>query len=376
MITSLPLPTRVSRIYPALSLTLAIAASVFFYAWQATRLDLYQIVNVQSRQKELETSLANLTAQHNLDKATLQVDRQKIADANTSLSNVQAKLADNVKSLGNTQQQLVQAQSQLTQQQDQLGKNASEISQLRSRPPLFSFQNKSSLADVTAKQAAVRKLITTAYTYMKDMYGDPYLLNSIKITFVDQFTIPGSSGEIVIQNSSKGIDVDIHLKDFDPASFQDNNTVAHEVTHAFAGVAVLKSSAMEEGRTVAATDAVMAKMIADGKLPHYSHLYLSLTGTEYASYNTTVFVPESNQLFYSGPDVAKIYQLIGTAWYNLYQEDPQFFKKFNAAYYPKVQQGLIPDDNLVRDTIASIVPSVRGTPIRTYLAQNAAFNPK
>ena len=132
---------------------------------------------------------------------------------------------------------------------------------------------------------------------------------------------------------------------------------------------------MEEGVTVAATDALMAKMIADGKLPKFTHLYLNLNASEYAQFNSSLRVPEDNQLFYSDPEVAKVYQLIGTAWSAFYTRDPGFFLKFNTAYYAKVQNGLVPDDAMVRDVLRSIVPSVNGQSIDTYLATNTAFNP-
>ena len=44
---------------------------------------------------------------------------------------------------------------------------------------------------------------------------------------------------------------------FDENSFEDVNTIIHEIMHGFHGVAVFESSAFEEGMTVAATDAVM-----------------------------------------------------------------------------------------------------------------------
>ena len=369
------LPTRVSRLYPVFSLTLAIACAVLTYAWQSTLLELNRVSEVQQHQKELLAKIDTLTTEHQDDKAKIQVQLQKIDEATASLNTVQGQLDSKNKELATTQQQLTQAQTQLKSQQDQLSQNASEIDQLRARPPLFSFQNQSSQVNIEQQEADVKELVTTAYDYMVQLYGQPYLLSSITITFVDQFSIAGAAGEVVITNSDKGIATNIHLKSFDKNSFQDINTVLHEITHSFHGVAVLKTSAMEEGATVAATDAVMQQMIADGKIPSFSRLYLSLTDQQYADYNATLRVPEDNQLFYTSPDVAKVYQLIGTAWMRFYKQDRDFFKKFNAAYYAKVQQGIQADDPFVRQILTQVEPTVNGQSTANYLASNKAFNP-
>ena len=368
MAFSISIPNRVSRLYPLFSLVLALSTSIFFFAWQNTQIELNRIANVEQHQKETQALVDSLTSEHALDKATLQVQTQKIADATSSLAKIQQQLES-------TNKQLVIAQAQVKQQQDQLSKNASQIDQLNSRPPLFSFQNSSSLSNVTQKETDVKALITNAYSYIQNLYGKPYLLNSITITFVNSFDIANSAGEIVIKNSSKGIDINIHLKDFDKNSFQDNNTVIHEMIHGFHGVAVMESSAYEEGMTVAATDAVMAAMISDGKLPHFSHLYLNITDQQYATDNTTLRILTDNQAFYNDPEVATVYQLIGTAWYWMYKEDPNFFKNLNSAYYAKVQQGIRPDDAVIRETIRQVLPSIKGQSIDSYLAINRAFNP-
>jgi hypothetical protein len=252
--------------------------------------------------------------------------------------------------------------------------NSTELQQLRDRPPLFSFQNKSSLADIDQKKADIKAVVTATYSDIQLLYGKPYLLHSITITFVDNFTIAGASGEIQITNSNQGVSIDIHLKDFDKNNPDDVQTIRHEMIHGFHGVAVLNSSAQEEGITVATTDAVFNAMVQSGKLAN-TPPYVGITEAQYQSYNSTYFVYLDNDKFYKDPNVSRVYQMIGYAWYKLYKQDKDFFKKFNDIYYARVQKGQKVDPAGVRDIIASIIPSVDGVPIATYLQTNRAFNP-
>jgi hypothetical protein len=364
----LTLPNRVSRLYPIFSLVLLLSSASFLYAWQTTRIELSNIPQVEEKNKVLQSRVDQLTADQKNDRATLQVQKQQITDT-------AAKLADLQKQLLSKAQEVATKDGQLKNQQDQLTQNSAELEKLRTRPPLFSFQNNSSLTNIDSKEADVKTIVTSAYDYIVQMYGTPYLLNSITITFVDGFSISGSSGEIVISNSQKGISVDIHLKDFDKTNFQDINTVIHEMIHAFHGVAVLENSALEEGMTVAATDAVMQKMIADKKLPAFNHLYLTISPEQYTTWNTSLKIPATNSVFYTSPDISKIYQVIGLAWFKLYLQDSDFFKKFNAYYYPKIQKGQTADHALVLDDIRSVMPTIGSQSIDTFLSLNNAFNP-
>jgi hypothetical protein len=362
------LPNRVSRLYPILSLILAINSSILFYAWQMDQIKINSYATVDQREKTMQDQIEKLQSDQRQDKAQLNLQSEKVAQS-------VAQLADLQKQLDVKNTQLQQSQAQLKAQQDQLTSNANELNQLRARPPLFSFQNTSSNKNVAGMQTDVKEVVTNAYDYIQQIYGQPYLLNSIVITFVDKFSIEGSSGEIVIENSDKGIKINIHLKEFDKNSFEDTNTLIHEMVHGFHGIAVFNSSALEEGMTVATTDAVMDKMIAAGKLPKFSHLYLVITPDQYHNWNSTLRIPADNQALYASPEVSQIYQVIGTAWYQLYQNDPTGFKKINAANYPKVQKGLTPDNATVLDSIRASIKNVNGQPIDTYLSSNRSFNP-
>ena len=351
-------PTRISRLYPAFALTLALSTAVLAYAWGSAEIELTDLSQTYSqRDANLRQQVLSLTADSKDSHAKLAVQQQQITDTAAKLAALQKQQSTLSSQLGTTTQQLATAQNQLSS-------NASELQTLRSRPPLFSFADQSSLPDVSVKEAAVRSLVSSAYGYIQGVYGQPYLLDSIKITFVKQYDIAGSAGEILISNGPKGISIDIHLKDFNPDDFQDNNTVVHEMIHAFHGVAVFQTSAIEEGETVAATDAVMAKMTADGKLPNFGHLYLQTPDSEYRQLDSSLSIRADNVAFYSDPNISRIYQVIGTAWYKMYQEDPQIFSAVNAEYYPHVQNGQTASTALALQAIRDNLKSVSGVPHR------------
>jgi myosin heavy subunit len=370
------LPSRVSRLYPIFSIVLLLNSSVLFYVWQVDRIKLESFSTFEEREISLKTQIEQLLSAQKEDRSKLLLQNQKIEEATSQLSALQKQLETTGSELATKEAQLKTQQEQLKSQQEQLGKNASELEKLRERPPLFSFQNNSSAPNIAQQEAEAKQVVTDAYNYIQDIYGKPYLLNSIVITFVDSFSIPGSSGEIVIQNSAKGITININIKSFSRNNFQDVNTLIHEVIHGFHGIAVFETSALEEGIAVATTDAVMRNMIRDKKIPSFSPLYINIDEAQYHQWNNSLTVPGDNKALYSNPSVAKLYQLMGKAWYKLYEEDPTVFKKINDAYYPKVQQGLSPDNATVLNAIRSAVQSVDGQSIDTFLAANQAFNPR
>ncbi len=370
-------PTRVSRVYPVLALVLMLVGSGALYRWQLTQVNADSAVQQRDRTiASLQLEVDSLKAQQSLDQTELKEKRQALESATTKLTTVESELSAKLSQLAEKEKTLAEAQVKLKQQESQLSSNSTELEKLRNRPPLFSFQNKSSQTNLESQQAELKEVVTNAYDYIQELYGKPYLLNQITITFVDSFTISGASGEISIENGPSGISIDIHLKSFSKSSFQDVNTIIHEVIHGFHGVAVLEASALEEGITVAATDAVMERMIADGKLPKFSNLYIILSQAQYNSWNTSIDIPDAAEAFYGSSDISKIYQIIGKAWFNLYREDPNFFKKFNDAYYPSIQSGNVATTSFVKGKIESVISNVQGNPIATYLSQNSAFNPK
>lgn len=359
----LALPTRVSRVYPVLTAALMVGSSGLTYALLSSRL------NADTRVSELTQRVATL-------ETDLLTAKSSANDASTRLSSASAALATVEKELIAKQSALAEAEAQLAKQQQQLSANTTELEELRSRPPLFSFANEStSLANVAAKQAALRTLIENMYTVATEVYGNPYGLAQIKLTFVDSFTITNAIGETAITTGPNGITIEIRLKDFDANRFSDVNTVVHEVLHGFHGAAVLTVPAFEEGITIAGTEAIMRELIKRGVIPNFSPLYLTTSGSQYTLYNQNIAVFRDTDAFYSSPDISKVYQMLGTAWMRLYETDPAFFRKFHDAYFPLISQGKTVSDAKVREIIAGIVPTVQGEPVLTYLSANRAFNP-
>lgn len=346
-----------------------ILSSGLTYWWQTNRITSESLIQQQEKQIQgLESQLNLLQTESQQDKVTLASQDKALTEATQSLQKIQAELAS-------ANQELSKAQASIKQQESQLASNSAELEALRNRPPLFSFQSDADIANFASKEAEVKEIVSAAYDYIQELYGRPYLLNQIVIKLTNNLSIAGSSGEIVIENSTQGISITIKMRDFDKAKFQDVNTIIHEMVHGFHGVAVFRNSAYEEGIAVAVADAVMEQMIADQKLPEYDNLYLNLTNAQYLEWNQNLTVPADNNLFYSSPEIGKIYQLVGQAWYNFYQEDPNFFKKLNELYYPKVQSGTVPDVQSIKADITKILTSVNGVPIQHYLNNNRAFNP-
>ncbi len=369
--TFLQRPKRVSRLYPVIALVAGIIASSFFYQWRFTQITSSTSIEANlQRIDALEGEIDGYKQQKAADDKTIAEKSRQLADTTRQLESTKAELESATK-------QLSSLKDQVKNQESQLSSNSAELQRLRSRPPLFNFKNESSLGEATisSQQQEIKDVITNAYDIIKEIYGAPYLLNQVTISFVDNFKITGAAGEILIENSAQGISITIRLKSFSKEKFEDVNTIIHETIHAFHGVAVMDSSALEEGMTVAATDVVMRKMIDQGKLPNYSNLYLIINDAQYASFNQTLTVYKDNEAFYSYPQVSKVYQLVGMAWMKLYKADPTIFYRLNEAYYAQVQKGKSPTDELIRSTLTTLLPTVGGVPISAFFANNRAFNP-
>jgi len=318
------------------------------------------------------------------DEAVIKVfDKQKEVDQKSQelekvtkdLNSKDQELTAKIQELKSKETEVLDLQKKISNQEAQLAANSTELNQLRSRPPLFSFDNESSLPDFEDKKNQVQDVVSSAYDEVANLYGQPYLLHSITITFVDNFSIEGASGEIQINNSSKGLSIDIRLRDFSKTNFNDVNAIIHEIIHSFHGIGVFDTTVYEEGMTTAATDVVLANLITSGKVPNFSHLYLTLSTSNYNSYNNSLSVPAESEAFYNSSNISKFYQMSGMAWYKLYEADHGFFKKFNEEYYSHIQNGETGDDELVKSIIKNNISTVEDSSIDSYLANQKVFNP-
>lgn len=304
-----------------------------------------------AKDKELAAKIEELTKkQAELKTLTDQLDAKR-AELDTKAKQLEAKNAE-----------LTQAQKQIDDQKSQLSSNSDELAKLRNRPPLFSFVVKSTdQTNIEQQKEDVKALVTAAYDVIREVMGEPYNLRNVTITFVDQFSNPKANGEIVISNANGNFSIDIRLKKFDKNSFDDTNTVIHEIVHAFRGLASLDPAPFEEGSAVAVTDVVMAKLIAAGRMKNFSPLYIRLSEAEYAQKQATLSIPRSTSAFYGSDDVADYYQVLGKAWYKLWQQDSEFFKKFNDKLYARKNQGQDITEAMVLEIIREVLPSAQLT---------------
>lgn len=334
-----------------------------------------QIASYQKNQEQITAQIIRIYRnQKQRAQQELIVKNDELAAKIKELAEVSRELEAQESLLAAKQKEITSLQAQIKNQQSQLASNAAELERLRARPPLFSFQNESSQADISDKESQVKEVVTSAYDYIIAIYGQPYLLHSVTITFVDTVSVEEAAAEIRIANSQEGLKVDIRLRKFDKTDFNDVNAIIHEIIHSFHGLAVFDSAAFEEGITVAATDAVIQNMIRDKKLPDFGHLYITISDSIYQRYNRTLNIPHDSESFYQSADVSKYYQMVGWAWWQLYEEDSNFFKNFNERYYKHIQVGKNGTDNLVEMLIKEVVSTVNGQAVADYLAGQKAFN--
>lgn len=335
-----------------------IANILLLAQWQSDRQGFRNLLDSQDQTLTIFQRATKKLSQENetYEQEIISRDRE-LAELVENLKKKQTELTNVGEQLKSKQDELVVAQNQIDSQKAQLTANADELAKLRTRPPLFSFQVKSNtLANAEAKKEAVKRLVTAAYDVVEEFYGKAYLLHSVTISFVDSFTNTKASGEIIIINSDKGLDVEIRIKDFDSDNFNDVNTIIHEVIHSFHGLASPESPAFEEGITVAATDAVMAKLRSDDEIADFSQLYLRLSESQFKNFQNTLSIPGDSRAFYGSEQVADFYQVLGQAWYNLYLADNDFFKKFNERIYSVKQAGQGITNQLVLDTVRAVAP--------------------
>ncbi len=339
-----------------------VSLAVNFYLgwqWQLDRQVLGSMVDVKESDFEAASiknqSLAktNLTIKQDLTEKDQEITKkvEELAAKQNELNTLSTDLETKAK-------ELTAAQKRIDDQKSQLEANSSELSKLRNRPPLFSFQVKSSsIADAEAKKESVKQIVTDAYDTIESIYGKPYLLHSVTISFVDSFSNDKASGEIIITNSDKGLDYEIKIKDFDRNDFNDVNTIIHEIIHSYHGLSALDPTPFEEGITVAATDVVMKKMIASGKIPRFSPLYIRISDADYMNDMKNLSIPRSYDAFYGSDDVADFYQVLGKSWYRLYEAKGSFFSEFNEKIYAAKNSGQDITERFVLDAIKQVLPS-------------------
>ncbi len=360
-------PKRVSRFFVILfifSATLnALLGFTYLYretAWQTQK----------SKYEQLVQSNLDLANEYKAERDDLQVS---VAEKNVQLTKLNQELKTARNELAKAEQSLATLNDRIKLQEAQLASNSDELESLRGRPPLFKVESLTS-RDVTADKAEVRSIVESAYDVIDSVYGNPYLLNQITINFVDSFNIAGAVGEISIANSEAGIEITIKLRNFDKDSSNDVNTIVHEIIHGFHGIAALNAPVLEEGITVAATDVVMRKMYEQGII-NFNDPYITISDEIASQINSSYSTPSGNSSFYSSSNVGVYYQLAGWSWYQLYEEDANFFKNFNNSLYNLVQNGTRVSASGVRNLIKNTVNSANSQSISDFVSSQISFNP-
>lgn len=361
--TFLGKPTKPSRLFVILFIASALGNALLlinFGYWESRLL-----LERQSWRNSLQL-VENQAATYKQERDAAQEDIQK----------KDARLADLDKQLAETTTQLASLSTKVKAQESQLAKNSAELQALRSRPPLFKFESATS-RDVTQDKADVEAVVTKAYTAIEALYGQPYILHQITISFVDSLSIPGAIGEITIENSSEGISITIKITDFSKDDPECVDTIIHEIIHAFHGLAAFNAPVTEEGITVAATDSVMSTLAAQGVVGATAP-FISLTTDEAANLNATLGPPPADSSFYDLPKttVRQYYELAGWSWQQLASGDANFYKNFNEALYEKVANGNRPTPALIRSLVTQVKPTFNGGNTADWLAGQVIFNPR
>ncbi len=380
------MPTRLRTLFHLITViaTVSLATNLFLaWQWQSEKTNLQTLIASQTNKLQ-QTNTTNKKLKKDIvtkDVALAEKDQElsaktdelakKQAELNTLSQDLESKKKEveaKAAELSTKQKDLAAAQKRIDDQKSQLETNSGELAKLRNRPPLFSFQIQSSkLADAEQKKAAVKQIVTAAYDTIEEVFGKPYLLSGVTISFVEELSNPKASGEIVISNSDKGLSLTIKLLDFDQNDFDDVNTIIHEIVHAFDGVGSPIVAAQAEGKTVAITDAVMKRMIASGKLPQFNPLYIRISEAEFAQKQASLSIPRDSSAFYSSDLVTDYYQVLGKAWYKLYEQDSNFFKKVNEKLFAKKNDG----QEITEEVVLSAVREASGA-----VLSGAAWNLK
>jgi hypothetical protein len=351
---------------PALSLIFILAGTMLLMTIATNRVMAWQAQKLNASWAKLQTIEAqtkDLKAQKTVAQSTLQTKSQQVEAKGAELAKVSADLSAKLKQLDDANKKIAGLQSQLAS-------TSAQIAKLRDIKPLFSFTVEStSITNVEAKKNDVKEVVTAAYDEMVNVYGKPYLLHQVTISFVDTLDIPGAYASIKVSNSAEGLSITIKIRDFDKNNFLDVNAIIHEVMHSFHGLALLDPPAYEEGEVVAATDVVMANLISNGKINNFSPLYIRTSVADYL--NSSLTIPSDNS-FYSSDNTGMYYQLEGVGWYELYRADHNFFKNFNEKLYEKARNGETVTSSVILQIIRDVGPAtVQGRSLNEWLETKA-----
>ncbi len=222
----------------------------------------------------------------------------------------------------------------------------------------------------------VRAFLTLAYPVLVHLYGPPASNATLTITpggYVDteggELTIDQGTGDMTLR-------VEPVPADFGPptggTSYGDYGfNLLHLVLHAFHAPRLMEFDAWEEGMARAAALVAITQVE-----PDYD---VSLNGGYVLTLYDYLNQPGlSNATFFpaSGISLMSVWRtgMAMSAWLKLYVEKPTVFTELNARYYPAAAT-LSGSQTGLKNLLASVVPSVEGTPTATWYDRQYILRP-
>lgn len=153
------------------------------------------------------------------------------------------------------------------------------------------------------------------------------------------------------------------------------DVLCHEMVHAFRGPFIIGCNAYEEGMTRAVEVAVMSQLTIDG-YAYWDNRNSYLDDVWYEGHNAPPVSCTYGYFFAGSPLPLVRYQQAGYAWIKCLLEDPQFFSKFNGAYYAaaSANSGLANDISKLAVLCAQTKATVEGKPFATWYAGQKIFD--
>ena len=185
--------------------------------------------------------------------------------------------------------------------------------------------------EITTLKNHLRKV----YPVIKEVYGNPFTSNRIKITKDPTISYGG------LASPPDNITLmDVRL-----------NTLTHELIHLFHGQAIIASSAFEEGMTRAVEIIVSRKAYGSSERNFQYSRY-------YDFYNRPYIGNVGGAIATNTANLDGIrYDLAAFAFYKIYVEDNEFFKNFNSLYFEQFRKD--PTINSSREKIFQLIARVK-----------------
>ncbi len=225
------------------------------------------------------------------------------------------------------------------------------------------------------ERATLEHFIARMNPIIKEIYGPPS--RQYTVTLVKNLWYSGSN--IFFPSSNE-----VHMSDFYP------QLLTHELLHAYRDNVILSTddwwqyhpqlSGFEEGFAQGASYACMNRYIEfypGDAIVDSTYLFGSSMHWDYDYRNTEAITTEDFWSDFAGLGLFwERYELGAAAMRKIHLEDQDFFRKFNAAYYARLNadHDLTTSRDLMIDIIAAVLPEVEMQPARDWLSHQRIFD--